>query len=78
MCNPYLAFALLIRAGLDGVAKKLPLPAPADFNIYTADDERVKSFAALPSDHAEAKRIAAASAFAAECLPHSIIENYTK
>ncbi len=78
MCNPYLAFALLIRAGLDGVAKKLPLPAPADFNIYTADDERVKSFAALPSDHAEAKRIATASAFAAECLPHSIIENYTK
>lgn len=77
MCNPYLAFALVIRAGLDGIRKKLSPPAPADFNLYTTDDARVREFALLPHDITEAKRLAAASEFVAECLPHSIIENYT-
>ena len=34
--NPYLAFAMLIYAGLYGIKQGLTLPAPADFNLYTA------------------------------------------
>ena len=33
LCNPYLAFALLIRAGLDGVQQQLTLPPAADMNL---------------------------------------------
>ena len=37
--NPYLAFACLLQAGLDGVKKGLRPPAPVDVNIYHLSDE---------------------------------------
>ncbi len=37
--NPYLALAVMLRAGLDGIKNKLPLPAPTDRNIYIMTDE---------------------------------------
>ena len=33
-CNPYLAFAVIMAAGLDGVENKYPLPAPVEDNIF--------------------------------------------
>ncbi|MGH2514518.1 MAG: type I glutamate--ammonia ligase [Ktedonobacterales bacterium] len=38
-CNPYLAFAAMLRAGLDGVARALPLPAPVEEGLYTLDEQ---------------------------------------
>jgi glutamine synthetase len=39
--NPYLAMALLLAAGLDGIKNKLAAPKPIDRNIYVMDkDER--------------------------------------
>ncbi|MCQ6276280.1 type I glutamate--ammonia ligase [Bacillus sp. V3B] len=37
--NPYLALAVLLKAGLDGVKNKLTPPAPVDRNIYVMDKE---------------------------------------
>jgi glutamine synthetase len=37
--NPYLAMAVLLRAGLDGVKNKMTPPAPVDRNIYAMDRE---------------------------------------
>ncbi|MBR3400955.1 MAG: glutamine synthetase, partial [Parasporobacterium sp.] len=37
--NPYLAYALLIYAGIDGIRNKLALPDPADLNLFTAGPE---------------------------------------
>jgi len=37
--NPYLAFACLLQAGLDGVKKGARPPAPVDVNIYHLSDE---------------------------------------
>jgi glutamine synthetase len=37
--NPYLALAVLLTAGLDGVKNKLTPPAPVDRNIYAMDKE---------------------------------------
>jgi len=34
-CNPYLAFAVALRAGLDGLERKLTPPPTVDLNIYT-------------------------------------------
>ena len=33
-CNPYLAFAAMIRAGLDGIKKQLTPPDPVELNIF--------------------------------------------
>ena len=52
--NPYLAFALLIRAGLDGIERRLTLPEPADFNLYTAPPEVLSRYKRLPASLAEA------------------------
>ena len=46
--NPYLALALMLRAGLDGIDKKMKLPDPIDRNIYImSDEERLQ--AGIPS-----------------------------
>ncbi|OCA89287.1 type I glutamate--ammonia ligase [Bacillus sp. FJAT-27225] len=37
--NPYLAMAVLLKAGLDGIKNKLTPPAPVDRNIYVMDRE---------------------------------------
>jgi glutamine synthetase len=37
--NPYLALAVMLRAGLDGIESELVLPAPIDRNIYVMTDE---------------------------------------
>lgn len=49
-CNPYLAFAVMLKAGLSGVAKKLQPPKPVEENIYEmADEERnTRSIKTLP------------------------------
>lgn len=76
--NPYLAYALLIYAGLYGIENKLDLPQTADINFYKADEETVKQFKKLPDSLAEAKTLALGSKFVAEHLPESIISIYCK
>ncbi|WEK55811.1 MAG: type I glutamate--ammonia ligase [Candidatus Cohnella colombiensis] len=40
--NPYLALAVMLKAGLDGIINKLPVPAPVDRNIYVmSESERI-------------------------------------
>ncbi|MBW2624156.1 MAG: glutamine synthetase [Deltaproteobacteria bacterium] len=38
-CNPYLAFAVMLRAGLAGIKDNLQPPEPVEENIYGLDDE---------------------------------------
>jgi len=37
-CNPYLAAAVMLRCGLDGIERKLPLPPPVEEALYGFDD----------------------------------------
>ena len=55
-CNPYLAFAVMLRAGLDGVARDLPLAPPVEEGLYTLEESaRVrKGIAVLPATLGEA------------------------
>ncbi|MBX6772310.1 MAG: type I glutamate--ammonia ligase [Chloroflexi bacterium] len=42
-CNPYLAFAVMLAAGLDGIRRKLALPEPVEEDLYSFDeDERIR------------------------------------
>ena len=74
--NPYLVFALLIHAGLDGIERGLPMPDPADFNLYTAGQEELSSFRRLPGSLKEAEERAKASLFAANWVPREILRSY--
>lgn len=40
--NPYLAFALMLAAGLDGIEKKMSAPQPVEENIYEFTDKKAK------------------------------------
>lgn len=76
--NPYLAFALLIYAGLNGVKDSCELPPAFDINLYTAPEEITKKIARLPDSLAEAKRIALESDFVSQYLPSMLIHTYCK
>lgn len=41
-CNPYLTFAVMLAAGLEGIEKQYPLQAPVEEDIYTMTPERRK------------------------------------
>lgn len=55
-CNPYLAFAAILEAGLDGVRRKLDPPPPVNKNIYTmsARERSRMKIASLPGNLSEA------------------------
>ena len=74
--NPYLAFALLIHAGLEGIRSRLPLGAPSDFNLYAADPEVLSSLQKLPANLEEARQEAASSEFIRAHIPAEILAAY--
>lgn len=41
-CNPYLAFAVMLRAGLDGIENDLEVPDPVEENLYHFDENERK------------------------------------
>ena len=55
-CNPYLAFAVLIHAGLDGIEKGLDAPDPVRENIYDFDEAKREEYGieTLPTNLGEA------------------------
>jgi glutamine synthetase len=55
-CNPYLAFAAMLAAGLDGIERDLPLPEPVEENLYhfTDDDLKRRNIPTLPATLGEA------------------------
>lgn len=78
MANPYIAYALMIYAGLDGIQNNLELPPAADINLYTAAPEVLKDLNQLPLSLVQAKGLAKTSNFIQSHLPETIISSYVK
>jgi glutamine synthetase len=55
-CNPYLAYAAMLKAGLEGIQEKLMPPPPVEENVYDFSDEKLKemSIDSLPGSLMEA------------------------
>jgi len=55
-CNPYLAFAVMLRAGLDGVQRELEPPSISNENLYHLDDmeRQARKLETLPGSLGEA------------------------
>ena len=68
--NPYLAFAALIAAGLDGVSRGLEAGPPLEGNAYESDVER------FPATLRDAVAALEGSALAREALGDEVVEHY--
>lgn len=74
--NPYLAFALLIYAGIEGIEKNLSLPEAINLNLYTATKEELKDIKKLPEDLSMSCLVALQSDFIKKYIPEAILDIY--
>ncbi len=78
MSNPYLAFGLLIYAGLEGLENGLTPPEKTNINLYRANNDELKDLDILPHSLKEAAIIASNSSFIEKYLPKQILAAYLK
>ena len=75
-CNPYLAFALLLHAGLDGIEEQAKLPAPCDKNLFEEGLAARLGIRELPGTLEEALDLAEKSPWIRKVLPEEVIDRY--
>jgi len=75
--NPYLAFAAVLAAGLDGIENERPLPPPVEENVFEiAPEERIRrGIETLPGSLAEAIEVAESSPFLRNVLGDHVFES---
>ena len=75
-CNPYLAFAAMLAAGLKGIEEEYELPAEASNNIYemSEDERRAAGIESLPEDLYDAIRAAERSELLREALGEHVTD----
>ena len=73
-CNPYLAFAVIIAAGLDGIERGLTLQPPVNKNLFLPDS--AAGLESLPMSLPEAISAARGSVLLQQVLPGGLAERY--
>ena len=74
--NPYLAFAVMLYAGLDGVAKGMTPPLAAEEDLYHVDDSRRRELETMPGSLGEAIETLKSAPLMREALGDHIFERY--
>jgi glutamine synthetase len=79
-CNPYLTFAALLQAGLEGIEKGYELPEPMEKNLYhlSPDDRRRLGIEQLPETLGEAIALTAESELVLRTLGEHIFDRYVE
>ena len=79
-CNPYLTFACLLHAGLEGIEQGYELPEPMETNLYhlTAEQRRERGIVSLPETLGEAIDELAGSELARKALGSHIFDNFVR
>jgi glutamine synthetase len=79
-CNPYLTFAALLHAGLEGIERGYELPDPMETNLYhlTPEQRRERGIVSLPETLGEAIDELAASDLARKALGPHIFDRYVE
>ncbi|MFY9265472.1 MAG: type I glutamate--ammonia ligase [Solirubrobacterales bacterium] len=77
-CNPYLTFAALLQAGLEGIEKGYELPEPMEKNLYHLTDSESKRLGIehLPSTLGEAVELAAESELVLRTLGEHMFQRF--
>ena len=71
-CNPYLAFAAALAAGMDGIRRRIEPPAAFDGNLYAAGD-----VPQVPGSLGEAVELFEDSGFCRESFGAEVVEHYS-
>jgi glutamine synthetase len=74
MANPYLVFALLLEAGMEGIRQDMQLPPATDENLYLVKD--AQRFTALPRTLEQALALIPDSRLVARCLPEKTVKTF--
>lgn len=80
-CNPYLAFSVMLAAGLEGIEKRYELPTPTEENIFemSTKQRKTRGITTLPGSLAEAIQLTEASQLVKKALGdhvfHTLLEN---
>ncbi len=79
-CNPYLAFAVMLAAGLDGLDKGLAAPLPVNEDVYDFDEDdlRERSIGVLPDTLGEALRELAADPVVRDALGEHVYQAFVR
>lgn len=77
-CNPYLAFAVMLAAGLEGIEQEYPLPEPVASNVFamTAEERKARGIGMLPGSLNEAIAAAEQSALLRRALGDHVFESF--
>lgn len=77
-CNLYLAFALMLSAGLDGIRRGIEPPDPVEENIYRMSGTRQRKFGirVLPRNLEEATRIMEKSKLVKDSLGPGVFDKF--
>lgn len=77
-CNPYLALAVMLAAGLDGIERKLTPPPPIQRNIYqmSVRDRRKHKISELPGTLREALEALRKNRVVREALGQHVYEHF--
>ncbi|MEY3413821.1 MAG: glutamine synthetase [Actinomycetota bacterium] len=75
-CNPYLAFSVILAAGLRGIKEGYELPQEADANLFEIGDDMLEKLGIgqLPQSMSDALRVMERSELVAEALGDHIFE----
>ena len=78
--NPYLAFSVMLRAGLEGIKKRYALPKAAEDNIYrmTTKEREKANIQSLPEDLYEAIKFTEKSKLVKEALGDKLFEYFIR
>ena len=75
-CNPYLAFSVILAAGMRGIRDSYELPIEADANLFQLDDAQLTALGIdqIPSSLGDALKVMEASELVKEALGDHIFE----
>ncbi|MGZ4689535.1 MAG: glutamine synthetase, partial [Acidimicrobiia bacterium] len=79
-CNPYLAFSVMLAAGLEGIDEGYELPPEATNNIFemTAEERAVENIGALPQSLSESLDVMERSELVAQTLGEHVFEFFVR
>jgi glutamine synthetase len=79
-CNPYLAFSVMLAAGLKGIEEGYELNPEATNNIYemTPEERAVEGIDSLPQSLSEAINVMEGSELVAEALGEHVFEYFIR
>jgi glutamine synthetase len=77
-CNPYLAFSVMLTAGLEGIEKEYEVPEPVEENIYemSEGERRARNISTLPASLLEAIQITEKSEVIRNALGDHVFEAF--